>query len=305
MEYLLPILLSCFLSACAVNNTTESLQPEVPTDGMPFVQGTPTRDLLEDMPDLINMPTDGEGNPVKITVAVYEFPDKTGQRKQVGLSTTVSHGADVWVIQALMAVANGNWFTVVERANLDSLVKERQLIRSTRELYDGSEATDALSPMLFAGLILEGGIVGYDTNTTSGGAGARYFGLGSHEEYRTDQVTISLRLVAVQTGEILLTVSATKTIASISNGADVFRFLDLGTRALEIESGNAANEPVNYAIRTAIEYGILQMLYDGKEAGLWMWDETDLKDLPDIDVEHEDEIIENGAPHPWREIQGE
>jgi len=172
-----------------------------------------------------------------------------------------------------MAVSGGDWFTVVERASLDNVVKERQLIRNTRELYDGSKLKDSLEPMLFAGLLLEGGIVGYDTNTTSGGAGARYFGLGSHEEYRTDQVTVSLRLVAVQTGEILLTVSSTKTIASTSNGADVFRFLDLGTRALEIESGNAANEPVNYAIRTAIEYAVLQMVHEGKNLGLWNWKE--------------------------------
>ena len=248
MEYLAIALLSCLVGACSVQNT-KAIEGE-----MPFVQGTPTKELLKEMPDLINTPTDGDGNPVKITVAVYSFPDETGQRKQVGLSTAVSQGADVWVIQSLMAVGNGDWFSVVERASLDNLVKERQLIRSTRELYDGSLATDALAPMLFAGLILEGGIVGYDTNTTSGGAGARFLGLGANDQYRTDQVTVSLRLVAVQTGEILLTVSSTKTIASTSNGADVFRFLDLGTRALEIESGNAANEPVNYAIRTAIEY---------------------------------------------------
>jgi len=267
---------------------------------MPFVQGTPTKVLLQDMPSLINTPTDGEGNPVKITVAVYKFPDVTGQRKQVGLSTAVSQGADVWVIQALMAVNNGGWFTVVERASLDNVVKERQLIRSTRELYDGSEATDALAPMLFAGLILEGGIVGYDTNTTSGGAGARYLGLGVGEEYRTDQVTVSLRLVGVQTGEILLTVSSTKTIASTSNGADVFRFLDLGTRALEIESGNAANEPVNYAIRTAIEYAVLQMLYEGKELGLWEWAKPIevIAEIPEIP-------LDEWAKHPIQDKQGE
>ena len=102
---------------------------------------------------------------------------------------------------------NGDWFTVVERASLDNLVKERQLIRSTRELYDGAAGVDSLQPMLFAGLILEGGIVGYDTNTTSGGAGARFLGLGVNDQYRTDQVTVSLRLIGVQTGEILLTVS--------------------------------------------------------------------------------------------------
>ena len=298
MEYLAVVLLSCLVGACSVNQKTEAIQGD-----MPFVEGTPTKTLLQDMPELINTPTDGEGNPVKITVAVYKFPDVTGQRKQVGLSTAVSQGADVWVIQALMAVSNGSWFTVVERASLDSLVKERQLIRNTRELYDGSGAKDALQPMLFAGLLLEGGIVGYDTNTTSGGAGARYFGIGSHEEYRTDQVTISLRLIAVQTGEILLTVSSTKTIASVSNGADIFRFLDLGTRALEIESGNAANEPVNYAIRTAIEYGILQMLYDGKEQGLWEWEVpivAEYKNIPQSDIK-----LDDWAKHPISEKRGE
>jgi len=295
MEYLAVALLSCLVGACGMNQKHEAIQGE-----MPFVQGTPTKVLLQDMPELINTPTDGEGNPVKITVAVYKFPDVTGQRKQVGLSTAVSQGADVWVIQALMAVNHGGWFTVVERASLDNVVKERQLIRSTRELYDGSDATDALAPMLFAGLILEGGIVGYDTNTTSGGAGARYLGLGVGEEYRTDQVTVSLRLVGVQTGEILLTVSSTKTIASTSNGADVFRFLDLGTRALEIESGNAANEPVNYAIRTAIEYAVLQMLYEGKEIGLWEWSEPVevVAEIPEIP-------LDEWAKHPIQDKTGE
>jgi curli production assembly/transport component CsgG len=173
------------------------------------------------------------------------------------------------------------------------------------ELYDATSAADALQPMLFAGLILEGGIVGYDTNTTSGGAGARYFGLGTHEEYRTDQVTVSLRLVAVQTGEILLTVSSTKTIASTSNGADVFRFLDLGTRALEIESGNAANEPVNYAIRTAIEYGILQMLYAGKEQELWEWELPITVEVIDEDIAEDNNLVDGWMKHPISEKQGE
>ena len=295
MEYLAIALLSCLVGGCSVQNT-KAIEGE-----MPFVQGTPTKELLKQMPPPINTPTDGDGNPVKITVAVYAFPDETGQRKQVGLSTAVSQGADVWVIQSLMAVGKGDWFSVVERANLANLTKERQLIRNTRELYDGSLPTDALAPMLFAGLILEGGIVGYDTNTTSGGAGARFLGLGANDQYRTDQVTVSLRLVAVQTGEILLTVSSTKTIASTSNGADVFRFLDLGTRALEIESGNAANEPINYAIRTAIEYAVLQMLYEGKEIGLWDWADIPVAEDKDININQGEEKI----THPLSEKLGE
>jgi curli production assembly/transport component CsgG len=158
--------------------------------------------------------------------------------------------------------------------------------------------------MLFAGLILEGGIVGYDTNTTSGGAGARFLGLGVNDQYRTDQVTVSLRLIGVQTGEILLTVSATKTIASTSNGADVFKFLDLGTRALEIESGNATNEPVNYAIRTAIEYAVLQMVHEGKELGLWEWRLPIIAEKIDI-VDSDIIEVNKWAEHPISKKQGE
>jgi curli production assembly/transport component CsgG len=84
-----------------------------------------------------------------------------------------------------------------------------------------------------------------------------------------------MRVVAVQTGEVLLTVSGTKTIASHKSGTDVFRFLDLGTKAIEIESGVAMNEPVNYAIRSAIEYCVIEVIQQGADQGLWkMKEET-------------------------------
>jgi curli production assembly/transport component CsgG len=200
--------------------------------------------------------------------------DLTGQRKPSAkfsqLSTAVTQGSDAFVISALKSVSNGDWFQVVERNGLDNLVKERQLIRSTRDLYDGEqEIKQVLKPMLFAGLLIEGGIVGYDSNTSSGGAGARYFGIGISDQYRVDQVTVAMRIVSVQSGEILLTTNVTKTIASHSTGGDVFRFLDMGTKALEIETGVAINEPVNYAIRTAIEFAVLELINSGEKQGFW------------------------------------
>ena len=252
--------LVCLLTGCASNGQN------IKTGADPYIEGTTTIERLRELPDLDNQPM--------ITIAVYQFTDQTGQRKPnpnfSQLSTAVTQGPDVWVISALKAVSNGDWFKVVERKGLGNLVKERQLIRSTRELYDGeAQADNVLKPLVFAGLIIEGGIVGYDSNVASGGVGARYFGIGLSEQYRTDQVTVSLRVVAVQTGEILLSVSASKTIASYSKGGDVFRFLDLGTKALEFESGNATNEPVNYAIRTTIEHAVLQMVYEGVNKKLW------------------------------------
>ena len=249
------------LTGCAASG-----QHNIKHGAEPYIEGTTTIGKLIEIPDLDNQPV--------ITIAVYSFTDQTGQRKPSPnfsqLSTAVTQGPDVWVISALKAVSGGDWFKVVERKGLGNIVKERQLIRSTRELYDGeTQANNTLKPLVFAGLIIEGGIVGYDSNVASGGIGARYFGIGLKEQYRTDQVTVSLRLVAVQTWEILLTVSATKTIASYSQGGDVFRFLDMGTRAIELEAGNATNEPVNYAIRTTIEHAILQMVYEGVNKKLW------------------------------------
>ena len=133
--------------------------------------------------------------------------------------------------------------------------------------------------MTFAGLIIEGSIVGYDSNIQSGGNGARYLGIGISEQYRVDQVTVSMRIVAVQTGEILLTTNVTKTIASHSKGGDVFTFLDMNTKALELETGVAVNEPVTYAIRTAIEYAILELIFDGKDKGYWKFKEEKIEGL--------------------------
>jgi len=232
---------------------------------LPYVEGTPTTKMLLDYP-LLDQPI--------MTIAVYSFPDRTGQRKPnanfSNLSTAVTQGSEVWLIQALKNVSDGKWFKVVERAGLDNLVKERQLIKNTREQYDGEKNNmNILKPIVFAGLIIEGGVVGYDTNFSSGGEGARYFGIGVHEEYRMDQVTISIRLISVQTGEILISLSSSKTIASYKSGVDVFKFLDMGTKALEIEQGAAVNEPVNYATRTAIEFGVLEMIKEGERKGLW------------------------------------
>ena len=263
MRYILTTIIGLiFLSGCATTHNHYSEFSE-----KPFVESPVTSELLHSIPDL---------DQPKITIAVYSFPDRTGQRKPSQkfsqLSTAITQGPDVYLISALKKVSDGDWFTVVERSALPSLVKERQLIRSTREMYEGQQkAANVLKPLLFAGLIVEGGVVSYDSNVKSGGEGARVFGIGVSQQYRTDQVTVAMRLIAVQTGEVLMTVTATKTIASFQTGTDVFRFFDMRTKALEIESGVAINEPTNYAVRSAIEYAVLQMIEKGEAQKLWKY----------------------------------
>ena len=231
----------------------------------PEIAPAPLQQKFQEIP-----PLDGP----KITIAVYSFTDKTGQRKPndkfSSLSSAVTQGAESWVIQALQEVGNGTWFQVVERVGLDNLVKERQLIRSTREQYEGEEAS-VLKPLLFAGLLIEGAVVGYDSNVVSGGSGARYLGIGATTQYRVDTVTISMRIVSVSTGEVLSSVTVQKNIASHATGVDVFKFLDMGTKALEIETGMAINEPVNYAVRSAVEQSIVELVEQGERRGLWRY----------------------------------
>ena len=212
----------------------------------------------------------------KVTIAVYQFLDMTGQRKPSDnialLSTAITQGAHVWLIQALKKAGGGEWFQVVERVGLDNLLKERQIIRNTRQSYEGEEA-ERLKPLLFAGVFLEGGIVGYDTNTLTGGTGARYLGIGIHDEYRKDMVSVGIRLISVNTGEVLLAVSAHKTILSTKIGVNVFRFLDLGTKVLETETGFTQNESTPYAVRKVIESCVVELVRKGEEGGLWEFKE--------------------------------
>ena len=212
-----------------------------------------------------------------ITIAVYSFTDKTGQRKPSAnfsqLSSAVTQGAEVWVIDALKNVGDNKWFRVVERTHLDNLVKERQLIRSTRETYEKGDAP-MLKPLWFAGLIIEGGVVGYDSNIETGGSGARYLGIGASKQYRVDNVTVAMRIVSVQTGEVLLTVASEKRIASYRTSTDIFRFVDMSVNAVEIENGNSVNEPVNYAVRAAIESAVVEIVKKGEKQGLWKFKNT-------------------------------
>ena len=206
----------------------------------------------------------------KLVAAVYGFTDKTGQRKpsdkMANISTAVTQGAEVWLIKALQEVGQGEWFQVVERVGLDNLTKERQIIRQARESV-GDERQ--LKPMMFAGVIIEGGIIGYDSNVLTGGAGARYLGIGPSTQYRKDVVTITMRMTSTQTGEVLLSVSTTKTIISTGSSMTFFRFFDMGTTSVEVEAGHTINEPVNYAVRVAIEQAVVELIKAGEERELW------------------------------------
>ena len=218
--------------------------------------------------DLIDLPMPRQ----KAVVSVYSFLDLTGQRATADnmalFSTAVTQGADSFLIDALLSAGGGKWFLVAERGDLDALTRERQLIISTRNSYDG-EGANQLEPLLFSGLIMSGGIIGYDTNLSTGGIGARYLGIGLNTQYRVDEVTVALRAVLVQTGQVLVNVITTKQVYSTATGFDTFRFTENGTELFELEAGVARNETATYATRSAIEAAVYAIITEGIELDLW------------------------------------
>ena len=265
MKWIVALLVLLLSSCAAIPSMTDSCKGS----GMEFygecieapeIIQLPTYEQLLNLPPAENMPI----------VAVYGCADETGQRKRrdalADFSTAVTQGCTSILIDALKTAGKGKWFRVVERNKIDNLVRERQIVRSTREEHDSDKG---IQPLLFAGIIVEGGIIGYDTNITSGGRGARTLGIGTSTSYRRDVVTVSLRGISVLTGEILLNVQTQKTILSVGTGVDVFKFVDMDTQLVEIEDGVADNESVTVATRSAIEAGVVALINQGDERGYW------------------------------------
>ena len=217
-----------------------------------------------------------------IVVAVYGFLDRTGQRKPspmvAQLSSAVTQGAETYLIKSLQDVGGGNWFKVVERVGLDNLMKERQMIRQMREIYDGENAKP-LPPMLFAGILIEGGIVGYDSNIVTGGSGMRILGIGPQTQYQADMITVSLRVVSVTSGEVLTSITTTKTVYSYMDKLGVLRFVEAGTKSIEAEIGVGVNESGNRATNMAIQAAVVEMIRLGQRKGLWDYDPKSVEEI--------------------------
>ena len=205
----------------------------------------------------------------KPVIAVYSdgFSDQTGARrsnsKYATFSSAITQAPHAYLIRALK---HSNFFEVVERVSLESVTKERQLIRSTRENF---EEKTKLMPLKFGDMIMTGGVLSYQANITSGGSGARYLGIGLSKQYREDIITISLRTVSVNTGRVLIEVLVTKTILSVSLNNDIFRFVSDNTELVELEGGAVKNEPTNIALQMAIERAVLETINEGVRLNYW------------------------------------
>lgn len=256
LHYYLFIVLVFFLTGCgAYYNQPTGVQKAV------LGESTPATSLLKELPK----PKE------QVVVGVYKFRDQTGQYKPQengsSFSTAVTQGATSILIKAL---EDSKWFIPIERENIGNLLQERNLIRSTRQEYikNANPNEPQLSPLLYAGVLLEGGIVSYDSNIITGGFGARYFGAGASVKYRQDRVTIYLRMISTSNGKILKSVYISKTILSQAIDESLFRYVNF-KRLLEVETGYTTNEPVHMAVTEAIEKAVESLVLEGIKDNVW------------------------------------
>lgn len=210
----------------------------------------------------------------KIPVVAYDFLDQTGQFKENGAyaeySSAVTKGGYSILIKALLDAGNDRWFTVAERGSLKSLLQERQIIKLTRDQYTGpnGQKLGPLPPMTYGGMMIEGGIISYDSNIITGGAGAAYLGISATAEYHRDLVTVYLRAVNIQNGEVLLSVTSSKTIYSAMLDANLLKYLTIDN-LFQSEAGITLNEPTQFGVRQAVETAVYSLIMEGTIKNLW------------------------------------
>ena len=207
----------------------------------------------------------------KLDISIYNFPDLTGQNKSndnfAEFSRALTQGGSSILTDVVVKAGGGAWFDVAERADLQPLLQERQIIQSTRTAIDGDKA-QSLPPLRFAGILLEGGVIGYDTNETTGGIGANYLGVGPNVQYRQDIITVALRAVSVQTGRVLASVTTTKIVYSINVAGTGFLFAAVD-KLLQADIGFTKNTPPTLAVREGVQLAVYSLIFEGVKSKLW------------------------------------
>lgn len=279
---LLPVLLVGFaLSGCAT-----LLEPQRPADNTRLTP--PSRATR----DLVNLPPP-KG---RVVVAVYGFRDQTGQYRlapESTFSSSVTQGAASLLVKALK---DSDWFIPVEREGLQDLLTERRIVRALESPNDKEKPGVNLPPLRPASILIQGGIVGYETNVLTGGLGARLMGVGADSHYQMDQVTINLRSVDIRSGQVLNSISTTKTIYSIQVSTGVYRFIDF-KKLLEAETGFTRNEPAQLAVKEAIETAVVHLIVQGVRDGVWALNDAKEVSHPVVQryLREEDEQLQSFA----------
>jgi curli production assembly/transport component CsgG len=230
---------------------------------VPTVQPAALTPPTRAYPDLLDLPRPHG----RIAAAVYGFRDQTGQYRPApdsSFSTAVTQGASAFLIKALN---DSGWFVTMEREGLQNLLTERRIVRAIEGPQDAGNAVK-LPALRAASILIEGGVIAYESNVRTGGLGAAYLGVSASAEYRSDQVTVHLRAVDVRSGDILASAMTTKTVLSYKAQTGLFRFVSFKSLA-EFETGLTRAEPIQVCVNEAIESAVIHLIARGLQQRLW------------------------------------
>jgi len=204
----------------------------------------------------------------RIIVGVYQFTDQTGQRAVLDrqtseMSSAIPQGLSSMLVQELLTSGDGKWFRVVERETITAILNERQVVVAAL----GPDVEEPLQSLLLPGILITGGAVSYDRKVSQRFAGIGFASVNGQNEIYSDKVTVVLRAVSVQTGEVLESVYVSKEVLSQMNSINVLKIVNNST--LAIEAGMVSNEPVSVAVRTAISAAVRELFIRGLARGWW------------------------------------
>lgn len=205
-----------------------------------------------------------------LSIAVGDIRDYTGKSSDSeGLAIT--QGGALMAYSALGKMAPGvsiheRFDTRVADAEL-AYMNQRQLgdgaMHSVPDAATGEESEVPWKPY-FGGTILQsdyyivGGITELNYNIRSGGAEAQVDQVGPKAREYVMNVAVDLRIVGTQSLKVYKTVSVQKQVVGYEIGVDMFRFLD--TYLFDLNAGVKNQEPLQLAVRMAIEDAVLQLV---------------------------------------------
>jgi curli production assembly/transport component CsgG len=207
-----------------------------------------------------------------IIVGVYQFTDQTGQRAVLDrqsseMSSAIPQGLSSMLVQELLTSGDGKWFRVVERETIPTLLNERKVVKAALP-----DVEDPLQPLLLPGILITGGAISYDRKVSQQFLGFGFAAINGRKEIYSDRVSVALRAVSVQTGEVLESVYVSKEVLSQMNSVNVLKIINNST--LAGEAGMVSNEPVSVAVRTAISAAVRELYIRGLERGWWDVDKS-------------------------------
>ncbi len=189
-----------------------------------------------------------------LDVTVYNFPDLTGQNKEKRQFRGVLAGSHArWQRDPDRRADQGGRRQLVQcrRAQRPAAAPTGTPDHSKHPHRRRGDKAPSLPPLRFAGILLEGGIIGFDSDETTGGVGANYLGVGPNVQYRQDIITVALRAVSVQTGRIVASVTTTKTIYSLQVQGTAFLFAAVD-QILQADLGFTKNSPATLGVREGV-----------------------------------------------------